>query len=137
MKYLILLLISFNCLASSMTDIVSERVLASDESIAVTFSSIAVDLNQYRGISISATSSSTAAISGTLKLQASDDFTPRSSIVNWVDIPGSSSSVTGNDTVLWNIVDPYYRWIRIYYTPVSGSGILDASYNVKDFSNEK
>lgn len=133
MKYLLLLLFSLNCFAIDLTE---ERKLATSQS-ATTFSSIWIDLNQYRGISISAVISSSAAISGSLKLQKSNDFTTQGAIANYLDISGSAQSVTGNAVFMWDLVDPYYRWVRLQYLPISGSGVLDSNFNIKDFVNEK
>ena len=129
MKYILLLLISFNVFA---IDIVSERRLVNAVSMGASSTSSAIELNQFSGISIMASVTASAAAVGSLKLQASNDWTAEASIVNWVDIASSSNAVAGNGSFLWNLNDSYYKWVRLVYTRTSGSGTLNAQWNVKD-----
>lgn len=128
MKFLILFLISLNCFSASLAD---QYKIISGQAITATFNSNPIDIEEYSGISITSVVSSSAAISGSLKLQASNDFVNSNSIVNWVDVPSSSNAVSGNSAFLWNISQAYYRWLRIVYTHTSGSAVLDANYNLK------
>lgn len=73
---------------------------------------------------------------GAFKLQVSldkgDDFAPTEAqrgqgIVNWTDLPSSSQATSGVSSVVWNVEDAGYRWVRIVYTHTSGSGTVSAS----------
>ncbi len=49
---------------------------------------------------------------------------------NWVDVTSSSQSVSGNGTVSWNVSGAYYKFWRIVYVHTSGTGTLNAAYNM-------
>lgn len=85
---------------------------------------------------------------GSLKLQASCDQAysgkPTSGSsglnplpVNWTDIASSSQAVTAAGSVIWNITDPGYNWVRIVYTDTSSGSstavIASSSFNGKGF----
>jgi hypothetical protein len=53
---------------------------------------------------------------GIVKLQASCDI---STPTVWTDVLGSSNTVTAATTVLYNVVDPQYSWVRITYVDSS------------------
>lgn len=66
---------------------------------------------------------------GTLKLQASIDNS------NYVDISGTTVGVSGNTgSVIWNITNHSYKYLRLIYTRSSGSGTLNAYFNGKSFN---
>lgn len=50
-----------------------------------------------------------------VKLQASNDNT------NWSDISGTSTTLTAAGNTIWNIIDPFYKYIRFVYTPSAGA----------------
>jgi hypothetical protein len=77
---------------------------------------------------------------GALKVQVSCDIgNPNSpfphsddTVVNWVDLAGASASISGAGSVLINLADAGYSWIRVVYTHTSGSGsITVAQLNLK------
>lgn len=75
---------------------------------------------------------------GTLVLQGSCDApqTPNGIGVaptTWVDLGGTSYSVTAAGNVLYNMSEPFYNWVRLVYTRTSGSGALTATFNAKGF----
>ncbi len=61
-------------------------------------------------------------VTGTFKLQASCDegATP----VNWEDISGTSTAVSGAGSQMYNMANQYYAWVRVVYTAGSGVGTL-------------
>lgn len=79
---------------------------------------------------------------GELKLQISNDnpspplsgppgTDPASKVVNWTTYSGSASSVSaqaGSSSFMWNVLYPGYRWTRVSYTAISGSGELSIQY---------
>lgn len=73
-------------------------------------------LNWAFGYSICA--STTGAPVGTLKLQASVDNT------TFVDIDGSSVSISASGNSFWNVTDVMYGYFRLVYTRTSGTGTL-------------
>lgn len=77
----------------------------------------------------------TGSAAGTIKLQASNDqaFAP-SVPTNWTDITGSSQSVSGAGTVMWNVLsNPSYAWVRVVYTNATGTGTLTLNFFGKGF----
>jgi hypothetical protein len=84
----------------------------------------------------------TGAPVGILKIQISCDIgNPNASgpymddnIVNWIDLPGASSSISGAGQVLLSLVDAGYSWVRVVYTPTSGTGNISVcQLNLKGF----
>lgn len=66
-------------------------------------------------------------ITGTLKLQASNDPVPTSAqIVNWVDVPSATVAVTTSGTnVVFEKSNISYLWMRVVYTKTtSATGAL-------------
>lgn len=63
--------------------------------------------------------------SNTVKLQASIDG------VNYNDISGTETTLTAAGSTLWNVVDPFYRYLRFVYTPVAGATGLTVYINGK------
>jgi hypothetical protein len=112
-------------------------ILVNNADASVTIDSPAYSLDQVWGISLQAVFSGSPV--GTVKLQGSDDsgVGPTSQypnapiIVNWTDIVNSSNAVTGAMNVVWNIADPFQKWIRLVYTPASGTGNLTLTINSK------
>lgn len=72
----------------------------------------------------------TGTATGTLKIQAScDELEPS----NWTDLSGASASLSGAAaTVLINVVDAGYNWVRVVYAHTSGTGtVTSARINCK------
>lgn len=80
---------------------------------------------------------------GTLGLQISNDnpspplsgppngADPAARVVNWTTYTGSlasTSAVAGSSNFMWNVLYPGYRWVRVTYTALSGSGSLSCQY---------
>ncbi len=90
----------------------------------------AIDLTGY-GAGI-ATIVITDALTGTLKLQASNnafaDNTGNQEDPNavWVDIPGSSVSVATSATQVWNVSDVYYKSVRVVWSHTVNGGTYTA-----------
>ena len=108
-------------------------------SMNATFNGTAFLLDSMEGFSIAwAWTETSAALAGTLKLQASNNAFldnpayPASLNINpnalWVDIPGSSVTlVTGSGSQFWNVADVYYRSVRVVWTRTSGQGTYTAN----------
>ncbi len=59
-----------------------------------------------------------SSVSGVFKLQASSDPAtlgppPDSIITNWTDIDGSSYTINSGGTIMWNLSNQMYNWIRV------------------------
>lgn len=116
--------------------IISETLLNSGNASG-NLTSSALYLDQMYGFAMQAVVTGTAA--GTIKLQGSVDFGPRSNalvddgsnISNWNDVSGSSQAVTGAGTVTWNFNGVFYKWVRCVYTSTSGTGTLTVVANAK------
>lgn len=107
---------------------------ASDMSSDVT--SDAMQLEQYLGYAIGITI--TGSPVGILLLQGSCDppQTPmgvQPSPSTFIDIGGTSNSITTATTVLYNMYPVQYNWVRIKYTRTSGSGAITATFNAKGY----
>jgi hypothetical protein len=77
-------------------------------------------------------------LSGTLKLQASNNaFADRTnnetrSDAIWVDIPSSSTTLTGGSTqTFWNVSEAHYEAVRIVWTRTVGQGSMDIYFVAK------
>lgn len=77
---------------------------------------------------------SSGPVVGTLKLQASDDDTTDiAGVTNWTDITGSSFSVSGNGSFMWEYDNPNFQHVKLVYTSSSGSGTLNARIKYKGY----
>lgn len=96
--------------------------------------SIGIDLNQHVLYSMQAVF--TGAPAGTMKLQISNDMvsvapngqSPEANVINWTDYTGSSVAVSAAGNFVWNALDVGYRWVRMVYTPSSGTGVLNVTF---------
>lgn len=85
---------------------------------------------------------------GTFKLQASADSAfsgnatsagsgLNASPVNWTDVSGSSNAVAAAGSLMYNIIEPGYNWLRLVYTDGSGGAstavITSCTVNGKGF----
>lgn len=79
----------------------------------------------------------TGVLTGTLKLQCSDDFGNSNSAVDgtgittWTDVQGTSTAITNTTTTVYNFADVFYRWVRLVYTATTGAGTMVATFNAK------
>lgn len=73
---------------------------------------------------------------GTFKLQAScDEGKPSaeanaqqiSGVTKWTDIPSQSQAVSADGSVLFNLVDPGYHWIRVVWDNTSGTATISSA----------
>lgn len=114
--------------------------LVHNQDASVSFVTPATSLEYQLGCSIQVVI--TGSPIGTLDLQASNDFGTikpagpdqgNPGIVNWTDVTGSSTAVSGAGTVLWNFEGAYYKWLRVNYTAASGTGTMTIRINTKGF----
>lgn len=100
--------------------------------------SIGIDINQEFAWSIQATWIGVPV--GTLTIEVSNDIVPVASsatnpvgpnpaanVVNWTTYTGSAVAVTGTDGN-WMYISQIgpYRWVRLSYTAISGTGTMNA-----------
>lgn len=112
-------------------------LLVNAANAAQSFESPAFLLDQMFGVSFQVIIAGTPI--GTMKLQGSNDFgtnvlngnNPTLGVTNWTDITGSSQSITGAGTGVYNAVNDLFRWIKVVYTAVSGSGSISVRVNAK------
>lgn len=80
------------------------------------------DLSQDAGFSLQVILSG-AALTGSLKLQASNDNS------TWTDVPSSSQAVSGISSAayLWNMDAQYYQFVRAVWSYTSGTGSVVSS----------
>jgi hypothetical protein len=106
-------------------------------SLNASFNGDAFLLDSMEGFSIATAWTETAGLTGSFKLQASNNAFndnpayPASLNVNasalWADIPGSTVAVAGSGTQFWNVSDVYYRAVRIVWTNTAGTGTYAAN----------
>lgn len=93
-----------------------------DQDNLTTSTSATVDLSQLGGVSIQFVyiKIGLSALDATVKLQASNDGT------NFADLHGASYHVTASGNVTFNCSDPFFKWLKAVYTPVSGTVHIQA-----------
>lgn len=77
---------------------------------------------------------------GSFKLQASCDSVVQADLMaqapmNWTDIPSSSTAITASGSIMWNVIEPMYNFVRVLYTDASG-GSSDAIIAVATFNGK-
>lgn len=88
------------------------------------------DVYYFDTISIQAVFSGTPV--GTFKLQISNDaVNAAASVTNWSDYTGSSTSISAAGDYVWNLSSAGYRWVRVVYTKISGTGTANAYLTAK------
>ena len=110
-------------------------VNAADASVTVTSSAITLENIFGYAIQVVFTGSPV----GSLKLQASCDQGSNpinasaigAGITNWNDIAGTTVAISSAGLTLYNMDAQYYKWVRIVYTPDSGTGTVSARINSK------
>lgn len=97
-----------------------------------------IRLENVKDYSIHAFATST--VTGTLKLQCSNEKGPNTpgyngatnpAISNPVDITGASATLASGSPVVFNVQNTGYRWVRAVYTVGSGSGAVSVIFNAK------
>lgn len=113
--------------------IANESLITSPENLSANKNYRAIWIGHIVAYSIHIKTSGTG--SGSFKLQACIDDPingEESGLVNWVDISGSSQSITGGDQVFWNVDGAGYSWVRVVYTHTSGTiTVTSARFNLK------
>ena len=106
-------------------------------SMAASFNGAAMGVEFVNGYSICASWIDGGSLSGSLKLQASNNpftdnvnMTPDPAAV-WVDITGSTIAVTGAGSQFYNVADANYAAYRIVWTRTAGTGTLTAHHLIK------
>ena len=96
----------------------------------------ALNVEHLEGVSfIMAVTSSSGPLTGSFKLQVSNDaFTGNvnnneNPSATWIDYAGSAQAVGGTTTLGWNVTDLYFKAIRLVWTYSSGAG--SASINIQ------
>ncbi len=103
--------------------IFNEPLLAAPAPNNASFNSLPMKLDQMFGYAIQIVQTGTPA--GTVKLQGCADSVQNSSPnkglpVNWTDISGSSIVISASGSVLYNVTDVMYNFVRVVYTDSSG-----------------
>ena len=100
--------------------------------------STGIDLISGYAYSIQAYWTGGSAPVGTFKLQASNDPGDTGSgqgvsqPTHWTDVTSSSQAITGTPgSILYDVTECAYRWVRLVYTNTSGTATLNATINVK------
>lgn len=74
----------------------------------------------------------TGSPAGTLKLQGSCDPCEVGEVpTHWTDITGASTVVAAADSWIFNLTAPGFRWLRVVWTPSSGTGALTLNVQTK------
>jgi len=66
---------------------------------------------------------------GSILVQLSNDLTEDEALItNWVDYPGSLTSILGITQLMININDITFRWIRLAYIRVNSTGTITTNF---------
>lgn len=117
----------------------SNVALLSNQSMTGTVTSDGINLISIYAYSIQAYwSGGSGLTAGTFKLQASNDPGDNGSgqgvsqPTHWTDVASSSQAISGaSGSILYDVTECGYRWVRLVYTPSGGSGTLTANINTK------
>jgi hypothetical protein len=99
-------------------------------SMAASITSVPIKVSHYDGFSVQATWKDGSTPIGVLTLQASNEVDVFAiGETQWVEIANTSQAVSGSSgTVLWDVVEPRYSHVRVYYSATSGSGTMRLSF---------
>jgi hypothetical protein len=107
----------------------NEKVLT-DEDMSADFVSDPILIDQIFGYSFQAIFSGSP--DGSFKLQASNDDVSRpQNVSNWTDIAGTALVITVDGDAMWNVTNAFYKWVRISWTVLSGTGSCSVTYASK------
>ena len=89
--------------------------------------------NIDEGVTFSVQASFTGSPVGVVELEASNDVVASSAQnpTNWTIIPKTVTNITEAGTYMVNYDLPGFTWIRLVYTPTSGTGTMYANLNTK------
>lgn len=103
----------------SNVEYITTTTLSPLESKNASFNSNNLSINNNKNISLEMQIVSSSGLSASAKAQVSLDGT------NWIDLPGTSSTITGDDDILWTISEvSSLNFIRISVTISAGSAIF-------------
>lgn len=113
--------------------------VAGSANLSTTFTTDAINLFSIYAFSIQVNWSSGAAPSGTFNLQGSNDPGDAGSgqavtkPTNFTNITNSSQAISGTPgSILFDVTECSYRWVRLVYTATSGSAnVTNAQMNAK------
>ena len=108
--------------------------LETNQPMNTSFNSAPMNLNQMEGYAIQCVWTGTP--TGSLKLQCSVD--PNIGNIfptNWIDLTGTTVSVTAAGSFMWNVTGAMYNWVRFNYTDLS-SGVSTAIMTISNFNGK-
>lgn len=116
----------------------SSVALLTAQSMGASFNSTGINLISIYAFSIQIVWSGGSAPVGIFKLQGSNDAGDNGSgqgvsqPTNWTDITTSPQSISGSPgSLLFDVTECSYRWVRLVYTRTSGSATANATMNTK------
>lgn len=106
------------------------KLLVDATSLSASFNSEAQELDHIYGFSVHAVFTGTP--SGTFRLQCSnDDVQLPSQVVNWTNITDSDQIVSAAGDIMYNYREANYKWVRLVYIRVGGTGSVSARVYIK------
>lgn len=112
--------------------------LLTAQSMGASLASAGIFLANQYAYSIQGVWSAGTSPVGTFKLQGSNDSGDIGSgqgvsqPTNWTDIADSAQAISGNTgSILYDVTQCSYRFVRLVYTRVSGTATLSATMQVK------
>lgn len=108
------------------------QTVSTDVALNADYTSNAIPLKNIFMFNIAAIVSDTP--TGTIKLQVSNDPETNDTIPlveppNWVDLLGSSFSLSDEGETMWNVHEVAFNYVRVVYTDTS-SGMSDATMTI-------
>lgn len=96
-------------------------ILINNASMDADFVSKVIKLNTMERIVLNSIISGSP--DGSLQVQVSDDVVNKETdVLNWIPYPGATQTVLGYTQVAFRIKDVSFRWLRLVYVFVGGSG---------------
>lgn len=117
----------------------ANNALFSAASLGASFNSDPVRLENMTHFSAQIVITAASTLNGTFTLEGSNDAgqdvngagSAVTGLSNWTTIGSTSQAVTADGSVLYNIVDTSFRWIRVVWTRTAGSATATCRFNAK------
>lgn len=98
------------------------------QSLGASFTSASFPVSQYDRFALQAKVYDTTAHTGILKMQVSVNN------IDFVDVSDATFSLNGDEVFIISVTQFAYRYIRLFYSRTSGSGLIDVEINTVNFA---
>lgn len=109
--------------------IANDTIISAPESLAISWTSDPIWLGHVADYSIQLIFTGTP--QGVFRLQCSNDketnVETAAGVANWTHVAGSTQSIDEAGDHTWSVSDAGYRWVRVQWIPMTGTGTLTAA----------